>query len=271
MTSLFILLSIIFVIIVININTKVSGRSHYNYKCFLLTLKNEEKRHNRFLKSHNSEVPVEIIYGPDTRNVRIAREYQDVIEPEYFEKAVEMHYDQAVLRPDITYFNLGAIGCFMGHMEFYERCFSQNLKYAVIFEDNVVVKSHRLYDEIQKVINEKGDDFEMCFFHCLSRLPVRKEGSLERVSWISSTKCYLINVENMKKYKKEFLPMDNHIDMKHEDIIARGARVYYKDLRGYLTIDRSHRSLIGHSHHGRKEFFSRQYPTLTPAHLKRGY
>ena len=41
-----------------------------------------------------------------------------MIEGEYFEKAVEMHYDNSVNRPDITYFNLGAIGCFMGHMDF---------------------------------------------------------------------------------------------------------------------------------------------------------
>ena len=70
----------------------------------------------------------------------------------------------------------------------------------------------------------------MCFFHCLSRLPTKLKEDLEKVQWISSTKCYLINVDNMKKYKKYFLPMDNHIDMKHEDIIAKGARVYYKDL-----------------------------------------
>jgi hypothetical protein len=38
-----------------------------------------------------------------------------IIDPEYFEKAVEMHYNPQVKRPDITYFNLGAIGAFMGH------------------------------------------------------------------------------------------------------------------------------------------------------------
>jgi hypothetical protein len=62
-------------------------------------------------------------------------------------------------------------------------------------------------DEINKVINEKGDDFEMCFFHCLSRLPDKMEGKdLERVKWISSTKCYLIHVDNMKSVYKYFSP-----------------------------------------------------------------
>lgn len=245
--------------------------SDYDYKCFLLTVKDQKERQERFYKSHQKEIPVETIYGPDTRIVKVAREYEDIVEPDYFEKAIEMHYNPDIKRPDITYFNLGAIGCFVGHMEFYDRCFKQGLKYAVIFEDNVIVKSNQLYDEIQKVIDEKGDDLEMCFFHCLSRLPKEKEGTLEKVKWISSTKCYLVNVENMKKYKRHFYPMDNHVDMKHEDLIAKGARVYYKDMREHMLIDRTHKSLIGHSDHGNQQFFSRQFPEATPDDVKWGY
>lgn len=269
MVTLIILVLLIVLVILVIESKKKPG--NYDYKCFLLTMKNQKARQERFYKSHQREIPIETIYGPDTRVVKVARNYEDIIEPEYYEKALEMHYDPTTKRPDITYFNMGAIGCFVGHMEFYDRCFKQGLKYAVIFEDNVIVKSNQLYDEIQKVIDEKGDDFEMCFFHSLSRLPKEKEGTLERVNWISSTKCYLINVENMKKYKRHFYPMDNHVDMKHEDLIAKGARVYYKDMRKNILIDRSHKSIIGHSEHGKKEFFSRQFPEATPSDVKWGY
>ena len=244
---------------------------NYDYKCFLLTVKDQKERQERFFKSHHENVPIETIYGVDTRIVKYANEFEEQIDPDYFEKAVEMHYNPDIKRPDITYFNMGAIGCFFGHMEFYKRCFEQGLKYAVIFEDNVIVKSNTLYDEIQSVIDEKGDDFEMCFFHCLSRLPDKKEGTLEKVKWISSTKCYLVHVDNMRKYIKHFYPMDNHVDMKHEDLIAKGARVYYKDLREYMFIDRTHKSMIGHNDHGRREFFSRQHPEATPDDVKWGY
>ena len=114
------------------------------------------------MKHFNGATPLDVIHGPNTKNVKIAREYEDIVDPEYFEKALEMHYDPLVKRPNITYFNLGAIGCFVGHMDFYRRCFEQDLKYAVIFEDNVIIKSPRLFDEIQKVIDEKGENFEMC-------------------------------------------------------------------------------------------------------------
>ena len=244
----------------------------YDYKCFLLTVKGQSERQEKFFKSHNKHIPLEVIYGPNTKdNIKVAREYEDLILPEYLEKAVEMYYDSSVKRPDITYFNIGAIGCFIGHMEFYDRCFKQGLKYAVIFEDNVIIKSGQLYEEIQKVIDEKGDELDMCFFHCLSRLPYKIEGTLEKVKWISSTKCYLVNVENMKKYTKYFLPMDNHVDMKHEDLIAKGARIYYKDMRRYMKIDRTHNSTIGHSNHGRPRYFSKNYPSATPNDVIYGY
>jgi len=262
---------VVLLTLVVYILMKAPSSNRYSYKAFLLTIPSEKGRQERFKRSHNPHIPIEIIYGPDTRKVDEAKKYEEYVDPEYFEMALEMHYDKTIKRPDMTYFNLGAIGCFMGHMDFYKRCVRQGIKYAVIFEDNVIIKSNVLYDEIDKVIKQKGDDFEMCFFHCLSRLPDKMEGNLEKVKWISSTKCYLIHVDNMKSYTKYFFPMDNHVDMKHEDLIAQGARVYYKDMREYMFIDRTHKSLIGHSDHGRKNFFSRQHPMATPDDVIFGY
>ena len=262
---------VVYILAVTYREEKIKIKEKYDYKCFLLTVNSAKTRQERFFKHYSGFTPIEVIYGPNTGNVKIAREYEDIIEPEYFEKALEMHYDPTVKRPNITYFNLGAIGCFVGHMDFYKRCFEQGLKYAVIFEDNVIIKSSRLFHEIQEVIDEKGENMEMCFFHCLSRLPDKDEGTLEKVKWISSTKCYLVNVNNMRKYVKHFYPMDNHVDMKHEDLINKGARVYYKDMRKYMVIDRSQKSLIGHSDHGERNFFSRHHPHATPKDVKWGY
>lgn len=240
----------------------------YDYKCYLLTLPESTERQRKFFKSHNPNIPIEVVYGVNTKNIKTAREYEDLIDPEYFEKAVEMHYNPTVIRPDITYFNLGAIGAYMGHTGIMKNC---KHKYALIFEDNVIIKRNRLYREVQKVIDELGDNFEMCFFHCLSRIPSEVNGDLERVVWVSSMKCYLVHIDNMKKYMKYYFPIDNHVDNKTEDIIARGARVFYKDLRSCMRIDRSGPSTIGHSDHGRKSYFSRQNPSATPDDVIFGY
>jgi len=115
-----------------------------------LTLPESTKRQQKFFKSHNPNIPIEVVYGVNTKNIKTAREYEDIIDAEYFEKAVEMHYDPTVMRPDITYFNLGAIGAYMGHTSIMKNC---KHKYALIFEDNVIIKKNRLYKEVQKVID----------------------------------------------------------------------------------------------------------------------
>ena len=65
--------------------------------------------------------------------------------------------------------------------------------------------------------------------------------------------------------------MDNHIDMKHEELMENGARVYYKGLRKYMRMDRSRGRRIGHSEHGEKNFISRHHPQATPDDVKWGY
>ena len=110
------ILFVILIVLVIYILLKTRTKEKYDYRCFLLTVKNEKDRQRRFFENHREDIPIEVIYGPDTRKISIAGEFEEHVEPEYFEKAIEMHYNPEIRRPDITYFNLGAIGCFMGHM-----------------------------------------------------------------------------------------------------------------------------------------------------------
>lgn len=242
----------------------------YSYETYLLTLPQAEERREVFFRHNGGVNNVHVVYGQDTRDIETARKFEHHVQPEFFDKAVEMHYDSGVVRPNITYFNLGAIGCHMGHMDIWTRARDAGHKYILVFEDNVVVKSPKLYDEVEKFIKEKGDNFEACFFHCLHYLP-RPGRDVGRVLWISSTKCYLLHVPNMQKYAPSFFPMDNHVDMKFEDIIADGARVYYRDMRKFMVIDRRKPSLIGHSAHDDEDTFSRRYPKVHRSELIKGW
>jgi len=71
---------IILFILVIYILLKTRTKQKYQYKCFLLTVKDQKERQGRFFKSHDENIPIETIYGPDTRNVKIAREFEEHVE-----------------------------------------------------------------------------------------------------------------------------------------------------------------------------------------------
>ena len=110
------LVIVVYILVVTYREEKIKIKEKYDYKCFLLTVNSAKTRQERFFKHYSGFTPIEVIYGPNTSNVKIAREYEDIIEPEYFEKALEMHYDPTVKRPNITYFNLGAIGLSLIHI-----------------------------------------------------------------------------------------------------------------------------------------------------------
>ncbi len=74
----------------------------------------------------------------NTRKLKDALEFEDYVDPHYFETAVEMELDQHLIRPDTTYFNLGAIGCCFSHLSIINEC---PHKYALIFEDNMIIKT----------------------------------------------------------------------------------------------------------------------------------
>ncbi len=267
------MLFVIILISILIITKSIMYAPRVEYKCYMLTTDPNGKRATRFMDSYDHTVPLEVVVGPDTRTPENAKPYSSRVDPTYYREALKLYYDETATRPNITYFNLGAIGCYMGHMSIYDKCFRNKHKYALVFEDNVVITHPTLFDEIQTVIDELGDDFELCFFHCLSRYPASETSKtgLQLVRWISSTKCYLIHVDNMHKYIHNFDIMDNHIDMKHEDLVFDGARIYYKDLRHCMLIDRSHKSMIGHSDWKRKDYFSKRIPDAETEFLEKGY
>ena len=112
-----VLLSLVIYILVESFRKQgLDTKETYEYKCFLLTLPDSTERQRKFFKSHKKTIPIETVYGINTKKMINVREYEHIIEPEYFEKAIEMHYDPTVKRPDITYFNIGAVGAFLGHI-----------------------------------------------------------------------------------------------------------------------------------------------------------
>lgn len=252
----------------------IRRRTRLQYQPYLLTLPSSKDRQQAFFQQYDQHgIPINVVYGVDTKKVENARRFEHQVDSRYMKKAVEMHYNHTARRPDITFFNLGAIGAMQGHLSVFERARQGGVKYALVLEDNVMVHDSLFFGEIQKTIDVLGDEFEMVFFHCLSRFPDRQghRPGYEKIRWISSMKCYLMHVPNMEKYISKFLPQDNHIDHKVEDLIADGARIFYRDLRNYISIDRSKSSTIGHSAHDNSDFFSRQFPSASSRELVGGF
>jgi GR25 family glycosyltransferase involved in LPS biosynthesis len=217
---------------------------------FLLTLPKSRERRERFMTSFNRQgfkEPFEIIWGVDTRQPENAERYRNLVNPIKFQHLYS--FENGIPRPDEGFFNAGALGCYIGHMNFYKKCFEKGLKFAVIFEDNVYLDKG-LKEEFYQALEKLGSDFEACFFHCWIHLGdnVQKCGTekIRKVKYLTSCKMYIINVENMKKYYPLFYPIDTHVDIIYEHLIRNGARVYLIPLNN-LKLQKDTKSLINHS------------------------
>lgn len=152
------------------------------------------------------------------------------------------------LRPDHTYLNPGALGCYIGHMEFYKRCFEQNLNYAIAFEDNVILLPS-FKQELNEALKIIPSDFDMCFLHTFSFIEdpnFNNTEQLKKIIWSTSCKCYLINVQRMKKYYPLFFPISMHVDRIYERLAYEGCNIYYTPLNKSIKF-LSTNSTIGHT------------------------
>jgi GR25 family glycosyltransferase involved in LPS biosynthesis len=214
-------------------------------KCFVINLIESTDRYNKFIANYNSSIPLERIDGIDTHKRENVERYKSLVEPDKFN--IMFEFENGKLRPDYTYFNPGALGCYLSHMEVYKKCFEQNLKYVIVFEDNVIMQKN-FDNELDKALTNLGDDFDICFLNCkihVGDLIEKCNTLIKKIKYIMSTKCYIINVENMKRYYELFYPIYTHIDIAHEKLVNSGANIYLINMNS-IKVDSSN-STIKHS------------------------
>ena len=101
-------------------------------KVFLLSIPTSKERRENFLNSYKAPIPLEIIWGVDTKNPENVEKFRHLVNPDKFNTMYL--YDNGEPRPNHHYLNSGALGCYIGHMDFYKKSFNQHLKYTLILK-----------------------------------------------------------------------------------------------------------------------------------------
>ena len=121
-------LHIFLICLIIFLTFLIFRKRKLQYTCFLLTLEGSTKRQQNFLSSFNDAAPLEVVYGTNTKQIENAEKYKHIIDPLYYKEALRLNYKKDAVREDVTFFNLGAIGCYLGHMEIMKQAFDKNIK-----------------------------------------------------------------------------------------------------------------------------------------------
>jgi GR25 family glycosyltransferase involved in LPS biosynthesis len=126
---------------------------------------------------------------------------------------------------------MGEIGCYLSHLNIYKKIKENNKKrYTIIFEDDFLINSDNLIDEVKKaidVLNSKNIDFDFLFLGNLN--DNHGENISDNLYYIDNnnnlygTHGYIINNKNIDKIidnlNKIIKPIDNSIqDLSYDKV-----------------------------------------------------
>ena len=126
---------------------------------------------------------------------------------------------------------MGEIGCYLSHLNIYKKIKKNNKKrYTIIFEDDFLINSDNLIDEVKKaidVLNSKNIDFDFLFLGNLN--DNHGENISDNLYYIDNnnnlygTHGYIINNKNIDKIidnlNKIIKPIDNSIqDLSYDKV-----------------------------------------------------
>jgi len=149
---------------------------------------------------------------------------------------------------------MGEIGCYLSHLNIYKKIKENNKKgYTIIFEDDFLIDSENLLDEVKKainILNTKNIDFDFLFLG--NTLNNHGENIADNLYYIDKnvylygTYGYIINNKNIDKIidnlNKIIKPIDNSIqDLSYDKVfntivIYPGLVNHQKELKSTIKI-----------------------------------
>jgi glycosyl transferase family 25 len=177
-----------------------------NYKIFVINLKRDKSKKDLFI-SNNKDILLdfEIIDAVDGKSLDLSSTGYD--------KDKAYRY----LGREMT---SGEVGCYLSHMEIYQRVVDEGLSHALILEDDVKIVDRDIHSLINEMVNKKYWDLLFLYKRGKNRflldgVPLGKVGKYKyhigtRTVW--GTPAYVVTnnaAKKLLKFKRDiFVPID---------------------------------------------------------------
>jgi|LSQX01.1.fsa_nt_gb glycosyl transferase family 25 len=175
-------------------------------KTFAITLERAKER-KKYIQKHLSDLDLdyEIVYGVDGRKLT--------------DQDIEKYADKEAIKRSPHWLNPGAIGCALSHLSIYKKIIDQNLDYAFIVEDDIVLPENiKEIIEFTKLHLKDGEpvllyyaSFKPCSFstHQAILSPEKKYGLYYPMNYSQpiTTGAYFLNRKTAKALAGGILPV----------------------------------------------------------------
>ena len=131
---------------------------------------------------------------------------------------------------------LGAVACYMSHIKTWNKILSDNVKYGLIFEDDVLFNSDITSELIFEYINKIPKDWDILL---LNKNRVTMKNIYDNVNKVDKFIClhsYVINRNCINRLLQDVLPINQQIDFKLSCLASNGK------LNVYLVNDKTNKN-----------------------------
>jgi GR25 family glycosyltransferase involved in LPS biosynthesis len=180
-------------------------------KCFLINLDKDIERYNNSmnqLKDFNIE-RISAIYGKD-------------LNEEYIKKILSKRAYDNLGRERRDHFGIytkGAIGCYLSHVQVWLEIVRRNLKYAIVFEDDIAKSKNynlnAMNDQIRKSLQyckNNNKKLSCIFFEVDERDSEKIDDNMYKLKEFFGTRCYLITNHGARQLLKDCFPLEVQVD-----------------------------------------------------------
>ena len=216
--------------------------SRDEFDCYVINLKKNTDRlgliNELYNKSDLSSIPyirVEAINGKeiDIKPYVTDRVYNGIIN---IDTTGERHYHTQITR--------GAIGCYLSHLDVYNRIKANNKPYGLIIEDDAWFNEDIYKSGIKNILEKIPEDWDIILLGKIDLETINKETYLEmRKFW--GTHGYLINQAGISKMLSlANIPINDQIDAVMGNLAREGKLHIYAPLEQYISSNTSFNSEV---------------------------
>jgi GR25 family glycosyltransferase involved in LPS biosynthesis len=227
---------ILFIIILISVYIcinfdDVEESDKIDFKVFVISMKNDTKRLNKFDKFYKSSdlsiIPYEIFTGIDGK---LIINLDDYINQKTFDQIMDS--EKKGYRTKHYELTLGGIGCYLSHLNLYYKLINDpQSEYYIIFEDDASLNK-KILKFINYFLNKAPYDWDFIIFGAINESGNDYDSNFIKYTYFWGLNCYIVNKKGAMKFIKEF--EYNKIKMQIDSAMSKMA--LEKNLNIYGTI-----------------------------------
>lgn len=184
-----------------------------NFDCYIINLDRNTSRlvgsMNYYNQSDLNFVPLQRFSAIDGNNLDLNK-IKNIVTPAVYNGLV--HIDETNTRTHDAQLTRGMIGCYLSHLELFNKIIKSKYNNGIIFEDDIIINSNIYKNVIKRIDEIFPPDWDIILLGYITIFEYEDMKDYYKAYKFWGTQGYIINKRGAKKMLKHAIPIDEQID-----------------------------------------------------------